>query len=275
MADTDLVRSDRIASHLATGYAFGRRGREGRPGSRLDRRRSRRDLLDDPRHGPLRRGAARRWRQRARARAPARDAGDDVRAPLPAGCAAARAWASASSAPRPPATGSSSTTGSCRASTPSCWSAPDDGIGVIGFTNGSSGAFAWLSTELGRLLRDLLGLPQDAVRSDIPHHPEVWAELCGRYVFPPRIADLRQRLMLGLGAEVFVRGGRLDDAAPDASPRALPRAPAPARRRRRIPTCSGSTCRSSGWRRSGSCSAAIVGGRAAASTPIWVVSRGR
>ena len=26
MADTDLVRSDRIASHLATGYAFGRRG---------------------------------------------------------------------------------------------------------------------------------------------------------------------------------------------------------------------------------------------------------
>ena len=56
---------------------------------------------------------------------------------------------------------------------------------------------------------ELLGLPEDALRSDVPHHPEVWAELCGRYVFPPRIADLRQRLMLGGGAEVFVRGGRL------------------------------------------------------------------
>ena len=87
--------------------------------------------------------------------------------------------------------------------------APDDGIGLIGLTNGSPGAFAWLSVELGRLLRDLLGLPDDAVRSDVPLRPEVWAELCGRYVFPPRIADLRQRLMLGGGAEVIVRGARL------------------------------------------------------------------
>ena len=87
--------------------------------------------------------------------------------------------------------------------------APDDGIGVIGLTNGSAGAFAWLSVELGRLVRDMLDVPEDAVRNDVPHHPEVWAGLCGRYVFPPHIADLRQRLMLGGGAEVFVRGGRL------------------------------------------------------------------
>ena len=87
--------------------------------------------------------------------------------------------------------------------------APDVGIGVIALTNGSSGAFGWLSIELGRLLGELLGVPEDAVRSDIPHHPGMWAELCGRYLFPARIADLRQRLMLGGGAEVFVRGGRL------------------------------------------------------------------
>ena len=87
--------------------------------------------------------------------------------------------------------------------------APDDGIGVIGLTNGSPGAFGWLSVELGQLLRELLGLPKDALRIDVPHHPEVWAELCGRYVFPPRIADLRQRLMLGGGAEVVVHGGHL------------------------------------------------------------------
>jgi CubicO group peptidase (beta-lactamase class C family) len=87
--------------------------------------------------------------------------------------------------------------------------APNDGIGVIGLTNGSPGAFAWLHVELGRLVRHLLGVPEDSVRSQVPHHPEVWAELCGRYVFPPRIADLRQRLMLGAGAEVVVQGGRL------------------------------------------------------------------
>ena len=87
--------------------------------------------------------------------------------------------------------------------------AHDDGIGVIALTNGSFGAFGWLSIELRRLLRQQLDLPEDAVPNDIPHRPEGWAELCGRYVFPARIADLRQRLMLGGGAEVLVRGGRL------------------------------------------------------------------
>jgi hypothetical protein len=41
-----------------------------------------------------------------------------------------------------------------------------------------------------------------------PQHPEAWAELCGRYVMPSRIADLRGRLALS-GVEVRVRGGRL------------------------------------------------------------------
>ena len=87
--------------------------------------------------------------------------------------------------------------------------APDDGVGLIAFTNGSSGAISWLRIELDRLLRLRLGLSDDIVRSDIPHHPETWADLCGRYVFPPRISDLRGRLMLSRGAEVFVGGGRL------------------------------------------------------------------
>ena len=46
--------------------------------------------------------------------------------------------------------------------------APDDGIGVIGLTNGSAGAFAWLSVELGRLVRDMLDVPEDAVRERRP-----------------------------------------------------------------------------------------------------------
>jgi hypothetical protein len=86
--------------------------------------------------------------------------------------------------------------------------APDDGVGIIAFTNGSSGAFGWLQIELDGLLRQLLDAREE-VAGDLPHHPEVWAGLCGRYVFPPRIADLRLRLMLARGAEVSVRGGRL------------------------------------------------------------------
>jgi CubicO group peptidase (beta-lactamase class C family) len=86
--------------------------------------------------------------------------------------------------------------------------APDDGIGVIALTNGSHGAFVWLPTELGRLLHHLLGVPDEGVRSDVPHHPEIWSEICGRYRLPEGIADLRGRVMLAGGAEVFVRGGR-------------------------------------------------------------------
>jgi hypothetical protein len=58
------------------------------------------------------------------------------------------------------------------------------------------------------LLRTLLDVPDEVVRTDIPHHPEVWEELCGRYRLPPRTSDLRQRLLIAGGAEVFVRGGR-------------------------------------------------------------------
>jgi CubicO group peptidase (beta-lactamase class C family) len=87
--------------------------------------------------------------------------------------------------------------------------APDDGVGVVALTNGSSGAFVWLPAELGSLLRRLLDVPDEAVRSDLPHHPEVWGELCGRYRLPGRISDLRGRVAMGAGAQVLVSGGRL------------------------------------------------------------------
>lgn len=87
--------------------------------------------------------------------------------------------------------------------------APDDGVGIVAFTNGSKGAFIWMETEFKRLLRRLLDAPEEVVRTDIPHHPEVWEALCGRYRPPSRISDLRQRLMIAGGLEVFVRGGRL------------------------------------------------------------------
>jgi CubicO group peptidase (beta-lactamase class C family) len=85
--------------------------------------------------------------------------------------------------------------------------APDDGVGLLALTN-TGGAFGWLQTEVDRVLRELLGVPDEA-RSGVPQHPEIWPDLCGRYAFLPRIADLRNRLVLSGGVEVVVVGGRL------------------------------------------------------------------
>jgi hypothetical protein len=66
----------------------------------------------------------------------------------------------------------------------------------------------WLQAELGRLLRHLLDVPDEVVRSDVPHHPEVWGDIRGHYRLPEGVSDLRGRVMMAGGAEVFVRGGR-------------------------------------------------------------------
>jgi CubicO group peptidase (beta-lactamase class C family) len=86
--------------------------------------------------------------------------------------------------------------------------APDSGVGVIGFTNGSKGAMVWLAAEIDRLMRRLLQVPDVGVRSDAPQHPEIWDRLCGFYRLP-LVGDLRGRLLMGGGAQVLVRGGRL------------------------------------------------------------------
>ncbi len=86
--------------------------------------------------------------------------------------------------------------------------APDHGVGLFALTN-TGRAFGWLQIELDRLLQELLGVPDEHVRSGVPQHPEVWPDLCGRYVFLPRIADLRNRLVLSGGVQVAVIGGRL------------------------------------------------------------------
>ena len=87
--------------------------------------------------------------------------------------------------------------------------APEDGVGVIAFTNGARLAMLWLPGEVAGLLRHALGLPDEVIRTDVPHHPEVWGEICGWYRLAGRLTDARARLTIGAGAEVFVRGGRL------------------------------------------------------------------
>ncbi len=88
------------------------------------------------------------------------------------------------------------------------WLAPDDGIGVLAFTNGGSGALHLLTEPTAGVLRLLLGVPDDVIRTDVPHHPELWGDLCGWYKFSANLTD-PGKLALGAGAEVFVRRGEL------------------------------------------------------------------
>jgi hypothetical protein len=87
--------------------------------------------------------------------------------------------------------------------------APDDGVGVLAFTNGSRNAASWLRGETEQLLRDLIGIPAEGIRSDVPQHPAVWGELCGRYRPRAQRTDMQAWSMLGAGVEVGVRRGRL------------------------------------------------------------------
>ncbi|MFD7665003.1 serine hydrolase domain-containing protein [Streptomyces sp. NPDC059788] len=87
--------------------------------------------------------------------------------------------------------------------------APDDGLAVFALTNAAHRALLWLPGELEALLRHLLGLPGQTLRTDVPHRPEVWDELCGWYTLAGRLTDVRARAMAGSAVEVFVRGGRL------------------------------------------------------------------
>jgi CubicO group peptidase (beta-lactamase class C family) len=87
--------------------------------------------------------------------------------------------------------------------------APDDGVGVMAFCNGTRQGALWLPAETGRLLGDLLDAPEAPIRTDVPQHPEIWADLCGWYALPGPITDIRMRGFMGPGAEVFVHGDRL------------------------------------------------------------------
>jgi CubicO group peptidase (beta-lactamase class C family) len=87
--------------------------------------------------------------------------------------------------------------------------APQDGVAVMGFTNGSRLGMVWLPSEMARLLRQVIGIADDGIRKDIPQHPEVWKDLCGWYRVSAKLTDVRTRAMTFAGVEVFVRRGVL------------------------------------------------------------------
>jgi hypothetical protein len=89
--------------------------------------------------------------------------------------------------------------------------APDEGIGVLALAN--TGWFDPRGAPVpvaNALLRLLLDLPDDAVRTDVPEHREIWSELCGWYSFGAGVLTAPQpRALLGAGVEVVVRGEQL------------------------------------------------------------------
>jgi hypothetical protein len=87
--------------------------------------------------------------------------------------------------------------------------APDEDVAVMAFTNGARNALTWLTAETEWMLRDLIGAPEDVVRTDLPQRPETWSDLCGWYRPLAQRTDMQARGMAGAGAQVVVRRGRL------------------------------------------------------------------
>jgi CubicO group peptidase (beta-lactamase class C family) len=89
--------------------------------------------------------------------------------------------------------------------------APDDRLGIVVFSNtgGLDGRGA-AEPLAAALLRRLLSLPDQAIRTDIPPRPETWSEICGWYSPDPGpVTNLFMRALWGAGAEVLVRGGHI------------------------------------------------------------------
>jgi hypothetical protein len=85
--------------------------------------------------------------------------------------------------------------------------APDDGVGVVAFSNTGGRAPGAVASSL---MRDLLDLPQDEVRTDVPQHPEMWEDLPGWYgPTPGPSTNPRVRGMAGPGFEVAVHKAKL------------------------------------------------------------------
>lgn len=89
--------------------------------------------------------------------------------------------------------------------------APDDGIGVVVMTNTSS--FLGAHRLAASVLRSRLGVPDPAgllPRSDVAASPHVWSELTGCYAPKPGfLTNVRTWQMAGGEVEVFIRKRRL------------------------------------------------------------------
>ena len=183
--------------------------RTGGPRPRLDRRGSRRDLLHHQRHRSLRGRADARRRQRARTRSSTRRRWRRCSKPTTGPILAFRGGGSDSSGPRPARIAWSGTTGSFRASTPSSWWPPTTASASSPSPTGRRGrSCGWRPSSRGCCVT-CSAFPTRSCGPTSRTTPRSGTELCGRYRLPPRISDLRGRLAIAGGVEVFARGGRL------------------------------------------------------------------
>ncbi|WP_280330836.1 serine hydrolase domain-containing protein [Nocardia wallacei] len=88
------------------------------------------------------------------------------------------------------------------------WLSPADRTGVLSLVTGGHRALLWLPAETSTLLHQVLGVQEPRIRTDVPHRPEVWPDICGSYRLPGSLTDVRARGMVGAGAEVRISGGR-------------------------------------------------------------------
>jgi CubicO group peptidase (beta-lactamase class C family) len=207
MADTDLVRSERWASRLATGYELRSHGAEAVPDY---------DLITFPGGGVYSTPRDMARYTAALLADGANDNGDVLRPETLANMFQPHYQPD----PRIPGIGLAffradlgghlgiEHDGILQGFDSQVFVAPDDGIGVMAFANGAKRGMHWLMPEASGMLRRLLGVPDEGIRTDIPHRPEIWADLCGFYRFSAYAAD-PAKLMIGPGAWVVVRRGRL------------------------------------------------------------------
>jgi CubicO group peptidase (beta-lactamase class C family) len=87
--------------------------------------------------------------------------------------------------------------------------APDDGVGVVAFTNGARNAVIWLQAEIAGLVGELVGALEDRIPCDVPQYPATWGELCGWYRPLAQRGDMQARSIAGAGVHVLVRRGQL------------------------------------------------------------------
>lgn len=82
--------------------------------------------------------------------------------------------------------------------------APDASLGVLALANTGQFRPGGAPDEVAEaVLRHLLGVPADAVSRDVPQHPAVWADLCGRYSLGPGVlVDPQPRSLLAAGLQV-------------------------------------------------------------------------
>jgi CubicO group peptidase (beta-lactamase class C family) len=207
MANTDLVRSERVRSHLATGYELRSRGAE---------------PVADYEVIPVGAGAIYSTpRDMARCLAALLDGGGNEHGSvLKPSTVATMFEPQYQPDPRVPGIGLAfmrtnlgghlalEHDGILPGFDSQIFLAPDVGVGVMAFANGAKRGLHWLTPEVASMVKQLLGVPEEVTRRDVPQHPEIWGDVCGWYSFSAPLTD-PGKLAFYAGIEVFVRRGQL------------------------------------------------------------------